>query len=89
MITIQGKKVKPAFVSLEDAFQNGTERDLVNAMIIKLTHSIDNCDSSRDLRPLMNGMFEALDRLKAIDAAASVEDETNETPLASVLRMAQ
>lgn len=89
MIAIQGKSVKPAFVSLEDAFVNGSERDLVKAAIVKLTHHIDNCDSSRDLRPLINGMFEALDRLKSLDAAAGVEEKTNETPLANVLRMAQ
>ena len=37
----------------------------------------------------MNGMFEALDRLNALDASAGIEDETNTTPLAQILKMAQ
>lgn len=87
--TIQGKKVQPSAVSLGDAYLSGNERMLVDAMLVKLAHAIDNCDSSRDLRPLMNGMFEALDRLHALDAAAGVEDEANETPLATILKLAQ
>ena len=80
----QGKKIAPAFTSLEDAFLNGSERDLVVALIVKLTHTIDGCDSARDLRPLMNGTFEALDRLHAIDAATNGGGK-DETPLAVIL----
>lgn len=86
---MQGKKPQPFTTSLEDAYLNGSERDLVDAMLLKLAHAIDNCDSSRDLRPLMNGMFEALDRLNALDASAGIEEETNTTPLAQILKMAQ
>lgn len=89
VITIQGKKATRAFVSLEDAYLTGTERDLTEAIIVKLAHAIDQCDSSRDLRPLMNGIFEAIDRLHALEAADGVDEEKNDTPLATILKLAQ
>lgn len=83
------KRTKTAVLSAETAFQSGNEAEFIRAVLSKYAHIIDECDSARDMKPLATGAFEAWDRLKALEAAANVEDETNETPLATVLRMAQ
>ena len=43
-------------------------------------------DSGRDIKPLATGMLEAVDRLKALQAADSAK--TRNTPLVQVLKMA-
>jgi hypothetical protein len=42
-------------------------------------------DSGRDIKPLATGMFEAMDRVRTLEAQRS----TSETPLAAILAKAQ
>ena len=83
------KRTKTAVMSAEKAFQGGDEAEFIRAVLAKYAHIIDECDSARDMKPLATGAFEAWDRLKALEASGAAEDEAAETPLASVLRMAQ
>ena len=43
-------------------------------------------DSGRDIKPLATGMFEAIDRVKALEAA---QDSISNTPLAQILAEAE
>ena len=52
------------------------------AAIIKYAKVLDMTDSGRDIKPLVSGMFEAIDRLKALEAQ---DGTTNDTPLFRVL----
>lgn len=71
--------------SVEIAFRNEGEIGAVRAAIIKYAKVLDMTDSGRDIKPLVSGMFEAIDRLKALEAQ---DHKTNETPLFKVLSKA-
>lgn len=59
--------------SIEEAWAYGDEALMVRAVIRKFARVLDMTDSGRDIKPLATGMFEAIDRLKAMEAEASVE----------------
>lgn len=82
-------RVRENFASLEAAYDAGGELALTRQAARKYMQVIDVTESGRDMKPLMTGLFECIDRLKALEGAAGVEEKTNETPLANVLRMAQ
>ncbi len=71
--------------SVETAFRENGEIGAVRAAIIKYAKVLDMTDSGRDIKPLVSGMFEAIDRLKALEAQ---DNKTNETPLFKVLSKA-
>lgn len=71
--------------SVEIAFRERGEIGAVRAAIIKYAKVLDMTDSGRDIKPLVTGMFEAIDRLKALEAQ---DNKTNETPLFKVLAKA-
>lgn len=71
---------------LEDILENGTEPDLVRAVVKRYAHALDNTTSARDTCSLARGMFDAMDRLKAMEAA-QVDDQ--ESPLARILDLAR
>ncbi len=81
----QGVKLDFGSASVLDAWRDGGERAAVSAAIEKYAATIDSSDSARDMKPLITGMFEAIDRLKDIDAQAAACD--GDTPLARILRM--
>jgi hypothetical protein len=63
----------------------GGELALTEQAIRKYTQVIDVTESGRDMKPLISGMFEAIDRLKAIQAATPESDNA----LAQILREAE
>ena len=78
-------RVREDFVSIEDAWANGGELEATKAAIRKYAQVIDVTESGRDMKPLITGMFDAMDRLRAIER----RDGTGEgTPLAEILKMA-
>lgn len=86
---MQGKRIPPLEGhSVEVAYINGNESDVMNEIIVKLAHSIDNCDSARDVRSLIAAMIDALDRrrqLAAVDATANGP----ESPLSVIMGRAE
>ena len=80
---MQGKKVPPLEGhSVEAALMEGDEADVLDALIVKYAHTIDNTNSARDIRALISGMIEVLDRRRQVTIAAL---EKGKTPLAIVL----
>lgn len=59
--------------SIEEAWASGDEALMIRALVRKFARVLDMTDSGRDIKPLATGMFEAIDRLKAMEAEASVE----------------
>ena len=71
--------------SIEQAWACGDEVAMARAVVRKYARVLDMTDSGRDIKPLVTGMFEAIDRLRAIEQR---ERDANETPLAEIMRMA-
>lgn len=78
--------VRDNFASLESAWESGGEIAVTRQAIRKYAQVIDVTESGRDMKPLITGMFEAIDRLKALEAASS---EKVDTPLAQILAEAE
>lgn len=72
--------------SIEQAWANRDEVGVARAVVTKYARVLDMTDSGRDIKPLATGMFEAIDRVHALEAAAGVE---NETPYAQIMREAE
>lgn len=71
--------------SVEQAWRKNGEIGAVRASIIKYAKVLDMTDSGRDMKPLVTGMFEAIDRLKALEAQ---DTEKTETPLFRIINKA-
>lgn len=86
---MQGKRIPPLEGhSVEAAYINGSETDVMNEIIVKLAHSIDNCDSARDVRSLIAAMTDALDRRRQLLAVDTVTNGT-ESPLSVIIGRAE
>lgn len=72
--------------SIELAWRDGDEIATVRAVVQKYARVLDMTDSGRDIKPLASGMFEAIDRLKALEAVSASESDT---PLARILAEAE
>lgn len=72
--------------SIETAWASGSELDVARAVVTKYARVLDMTDSGRDIKPLATGMFEAIDRVKALEAA---QDAISDTPLAQILAEAE
>lgn len=72
--------------SIETSWINGNEVEMIDAIVRKYARVLDMTDSGRDIKPLVTGMFEAVDRLHALKAAQGAE---NNTPLADILAEAE
>ena len=70
--------------SIEQAWREDGEIGAVRASIVKYAKVLDMTDSGRDIKPLVTGMFEMVDRLKALEARNS--ETAAETPLFSILK---
>lgn len=68
--------------SIEEAWANGDELATTHAIVRKYARVLDMTDSGRDIKPLASGMFEAIDRLKALQAS---EGAKANSPLADLL----
>lgn len=77
------KDVTPA--SVKQAYIEQGEIGAVKACILKYAETIDMKDSARDMKPLITGMFEAIDRLKSLEATNA---STNNTALFKILEKA-
>ena len=72
-------------VSIEEAWADGDELAMARAVVRKYARVLDMTDSGRDIKPLDTGMFEAMDRVRTLEAQQNV----TETPLASILTDAE
>lgn len=71
--------------SIEEAWADGDELSMARAVVRKYARVLDMTDSGRDIKPLATGMFEAMDRVRTLEAQQNV----TETPLASILTDAE
>lgn len=60
--------------SIETAWVEGDEATMVFAIVQKYARVLDMTDSGRDIKPLATGLFEAMDRWKALTGGS--EDST-------------
>lgn len=72
--------------SIEQAWASRDELAVARAVVTKYARVLDMTDSGRDIKPLATGMFEAIDRVHALEA---VYDQQNETPYARIMREAE
>ena len=72
--------------SIEQAWADGDELALLNALVTKYARVLDMTDSGRDIKPLATGMLETIDRLHAVEAS---EGSKSNTPLAKILAEAE
>ena len=78
--------VREDYASLEDAWLAGGEIAVTRQAVRKYTQVIDVTESGRDMKPLISGMFDAIDRLKALEAA---DMSGSDSPLATILAEAE
>jgi len=71
--------------SVEQAYRQEGEVGATRAAILKYAKILDMTDSGRDIKPLVSGMFEAIDRLKSLEANGQT---SNDTPLLRILNKA-
>lgn len=71
--------------SIEQAWKRQGEIGATKAAIIKYAKVLDGTASGRDMKPLISGMFEAIDRLKALEAHDAGKKES---PLVAILNKA-
>lgn len=71
--------------SIEEAWADGDELAMARAVVRKYARVLDMTDSGRDIKPLATGMFEAMDRVRTLEAQRA----GTETTLAQVLSEAQ
>lgn len=70
--------------SVEQAWREQGEIAAVRAAITKYAKVLDMTDSGRDIKPLVSGMFEMVDRLKALESRDA--DSNSETALFKILQ---
>lgn len=79
-------RVRDDYASLESAWLDGGEIAVTAQAVRKYTQVIDVTESGRDMKPLITGLFDAIDRLKALEA---VEQSQGANPMASILAEAE
>lgn len=70
--------------SIEQAWREQGEIGAVKASIVKYAKVLDMTDSGRDIKPLVSGMMEMVDRLKALESRDS--NTKADTPLFQILK---
>lgn len=73
--------------SVERKWKTEGELGAADATILKYAKLIDSTDSTRDMRSLVTGMFEMIDRKKALEAAEG-KSEAAEAPVFKILKAA-
>lgn len=81
------KSIPRTSVSVAKAWSEGGEIEAVRQAVRKYAEVIDATESGRDMKPLITGMFEAIDRLKALEDAEAAE--TGDNPLSKILKMSE
>lgn len=72
--------------TIASALRNGGDLDVARAVAAKYAKTLDACESARDVKPLATGLFEAIDRINALEARDA--KSTERTPLVQVLERA-
>lgn len=54
--------------SIEEALADGDELAMARAVVRKYARVLDMTNSGRDIKPLATGMFEAMDRVRILEA---------------------
>ena len=70
--------------SIEEAWAAGDEIATTRAVVRKYARVLDMTDSGRDIKPLATGLFEAIDRLHAIEERISGDAGT---PLDNIMKL--
>lgn len=71
--------------SVVQAWKEQGEIGACRASIVKIASVLDKTESGRDIKPLVTGMFEVIDRLNALELQQSGRKET---PLLRIMRQA-
>lgn len=71
--------------SIEQAWAQRDDLAVANAVALKYARVLDMTDSGRDIKPLATGLFDAINRVHAIEQAMGVD----ENPLADILAQAE
>lgn len=69
--------------SIEQAWREGGELAMTQALIVKYAKVLDMTNSGRDIKPLATGMLEAVDRYKNLKAQSG--KSVRNTPLMKIL----
>lgn len=69
---------------IEEKLVGGDEAGMVFEVVRKYARVLDMTDSGRDIKPLATGMFEAMDRWKALTGGN--EDDTPDTEIKKRLK---
>ena len=77
--------VRDDFASIEDAWLEGGEIAATRQAVRKYAQIIDVTESGRDMKLLISGMFDAIDRLKMLEAS----NTENDNPMATILAEAE
>ena len=72
--------------SIEQAWIDGDELELHSAIVQKYARVLDMTDSGRDIKPLATGLFEAVDRYRALLESNNVDEDI---PLNNILAEAE
>lgn len=67
------KSIPSTSTSLVEAWESGGELEVTRYAVRKYAEVIDVTESGRDMKPLITGMFEAIDRLKALEDAEAAK----------------
>lgn len=79
-------RVRADYASMESAWLDGGELEVTRQAVRKYAQVLDVTESGRDMKPLISGMFEAIDRLNALEAVMA---ENGDTPFAQIMREAE
>lgn len=61
--------------SIETAWHERDEVRMMRAVVAKYARVLDMTDSGRDIRPLATGMYEAIDRLRSLEAEEGADSK--------------
>lgn len=78
--------VREDYASLESAWVDGGELAVTEMAVRKYAQVIDVTESGRDMKPLITGLFEAIDRLKVLQAQT---EDAERSPLFKIVEEAR
>ena len=78
--------IRKDYASLESAWIDGGELAVTEMAVRKYAQVIDVTESGRDMKPLITGLFEAIDRLKVLQAQG---EDAERSPLFKIVEEAR
>lgn len=79
----KNRPLSDSSTTIEEAWRSGDELAVTREVVRKYARVLDMTDSGRDIKPLASGMFEAMDRLKALEDVEAAK--SGATPLDQIL----